>query len=721
MIKKITLDQVASYKSSKNLETDKKTNLIYGLNGTGKSTISNFLYDQNDLNYDKCCIEGLEGNDEILVYNQRFILENFYESESQDGIFTLSKSNQEAEQKIQKAREEKNSLKDKFEANNLSRNEIASERDEVTKEVENKVWEVKTEYTGGDRVFEYCFNKLKSSRSKLFEHLSQINKPEQKPSKSLENLKKEIQSITGDDAKKIDYSPKINFGSSNIESNDLVSKVIVGSDNSSVGEFITKLGNSDWVKNGLSFLPEEINKKEKCPFCQEETITKDLMLKLKGYFDETYQKDISNLKDLEKAYRNSIASIPDLSKYEENPKHEKYKKEFNSKFKALEATLSKNITLLEEKINSPSQSLHLEDTSKLVTDLDFIIDSINKNTKVHNDKIDNIEKSLTDLKIEFWDIIRWEYDQTISTYSKSYKILNDKINTIDQLNSELSKLIKAENDIIITQQKLTVNIDEAIENINQGLLDLGIEDFKIVKYSDNLYKVIRKESDDTIFKSLSEGEKMIISFLYFIEMCRGKKRIEEGDKNKIIVIDDPISSLSHIYVFNIGRLIHQEFLRNDKYEQVFVLTHSLYFFYELTDKNKDRRKENQKLFRLRKNQDGSEILEMKYEEIQNDYQSYWQVVKDENQSPALIANCMRNIIEYFFNFVEKKDLNNVFQKPVMQENRFQSFNRYINRESHSLGQNIFDIKEFNYSDFKDAFRLVFVKNSYEEHYKRMMK
>ena len=160
MIKKITLDQVASYKSSKNLETDKKTNLIYGLNGTGKSTISNFLYDQNDSNYDKCCIEGLEGNDEILVYNQRFILENFYESESQDGIFTLSKSNQEAEQKIQKAREEKNSLKDKFDANNLSRNEFASERDEITKEAENKVWEIKTEYTGGDRVFEYCFNKF---------------------------------------------------------------------------------------------------------------------------------------------------------------------------------------------------------------------------------------------------------------------------------------------------------------------------------------------------------------------------------------------------------------------------------------------------------------------------------------------------------------------------------------------------------------------------------
>lgn len=54
---------------------------------------------------------------------------------------------------------------------------------------------------------------------------------------------------------------------------------------------------------------------------------------------------------------------------------------------------------------------------------------------------------------------------------------------------------------------------------------------------------------------------------------------------------------------------------------------------------------------------------MKYEVIQNDYQAYWHIIKDRIQAPALIANCMRNIIEYFFNFVEKLDFQQVFQKP----------------------------------------------------------
>lgn len=212
---------------------------------------------------------------------------------------------------------------------------------------------------------------------------------------------------------------------------------------------------------------------------------------------------------------------------------------------------------------------------------------------------------------------------------------------------------------------------------------------------------------------------MIISFLYFCELCRGKRSATETKKKRIAIIDDPISSLSHIFVFNIGQMLKTEFFRSDSFEQIFVLTHSLYFFYELTDTNHERRKKTQNLFRLSKNDQGSSISNMKYEEIQNDYHSYWLVVTDPSQPPALIANCMRNIIEYFFNFVQKADFSNVIQMPELQDNRHQAFCRYINRESHSIGQNIFDYKEFNYDDFRDGLRLVFEASGYPEHYKKM--
>ena len=196
---------------------------------------------------------------------------------------------------------------------------------------------------------------------------------------------------------------------------------------------------------------------------------------------------------------------------------------------------------------------------------------------------------------------------------------------------------------------------------------------------------------------------------------------DTSPKKKVVVIDDPISSLSHLYIFNIGQCIKRTFFNSNAYEQVILFTHSLYFFYELTHTNKDKRDETQNLYRIVKYSDGSAIVGMKYEEIQNDYQTYWTMIKNTSTPPALIANCMRNVVEYFFSFVQKKDFNNVFQKPALSADKFQAFYRYMNRESHSLGQNIFDIKEFDYETFKEGLRLVFDECGYIDHYNAMMK
>lgn len=106
MISKIILNGVASYKKEAVLETDKKVNLLYGLNGTGKSTFSEFLYDQSRARFSQCRIGGLEDNDTILVYNKKFVQEIFYEQQGIQGIFTLSKGNAEAQKAIDNANAE---------------------------------------------------------------------------------------------------------------------------------------------------------------------------------------------------------------------------------------------------------------------------------------------------------------------------------------------------------------------------------------------------------------------------------------------------------------------------------------------------------------------------------------------------------------------------------------------------------------------------------------
>ncbi|WP_316784984.1 AAA family ATPase [Pedobacter frigiditerrae] len=721
MINKITLNKIASYKKQAVLETDKKVNLIYGLNGSGKSTFSNLFIDRKNPKFSACSVEGIRDDDDIHVYNQNFIYNNFFEPENLQGIFTLSKENKEAEIKIQKATKEilaKISLKEDTEKKHQQYLDVFNASQLTAK---NKIWEIKTKYTGGDRVLEFCLEGLKSDGNKLLNYVDLIQKTETKPTITIEKIKEDVHFLTSDDAKILDKLPLVNFTAFDIENQELLVKEIVGNKNSSVAGLIDKLGNSDWVKDGLNFLNlEEEQSNNICPFCQEKTITEKLISEIKLYFDEAYERDINSIKEFLEAYNLGIRGIPKKNDYLLNPMLDSKKKDFEIKYNEVAKVIGDNRKLLEEKIKSPSVSVKLINSKTKVEALEKLIQEVNELIEIHNKRMENKPSAFEKIKTAFWELMRWDYDSAISAFQLEKEKANTESVSFNEKIANLGGEIREQQNLIAEQQKHTVNIEEAITSINNSLLMLGIDDFSIKKHSDVLYKIIRNDDDARIFQTLSEGEKMIISFLYFIEQCRGKKSALEANKNKLIIIDDPISSLSHIYVFNIGRLIKNEFLKSDKYEQIFILTHSLYFFYELTDTNKERRKDEQKLFRLRKNTAGTEILEMSYEEIQNDYHSYWLIIKDEQQPPALIANCMRNIIEYFYNFVEKQDLNNVFQKPKLQENKFDAFNRFINRESHSLGQNIFDYKEFNYDDFKDAFKLVFVETGYEKHYNKMI-
>lgn len=723
MITKIIMNNVASYKTSTSLETDKKVNLLYGLNGSGKSTLSNFLYNRSENKFVDCSIEGLKESDTILVYNQQFIRDNFYETEDIAGIFTLSKENKEIKELIDKAKNEISVIEKECEALETKKEAFFSEYEESLGDWQEKIWAIKDEFTGKDSVLAFCLDGLKSSKSKLFNYLIDREKVLEKTDYEIESLKLEAKELTSGDGK-VSSINKIELVEDKLEKSELLEKVIVGNNNSTVADVIEELRNSDWVNKGMEFIDTNEDP-SLCPFCQQKTISKEFIKEIEKYFDSSYQEDKEQVEYLLEEYIKQTSLIVDkVKKLKENRFLSHNLSDIEKLLVLLESVINSNINIIKSKISTPSISVTLTSTQEFISQINTIIDQVNQRILEYNKKIDNIENSRGEIKEKFWKLMQKRFDNTISEYNKKKGENEAYIKEYDKEKSNFKEKKEKQQRIIKDNQKKIVNIDEAVDNIKSSLLDIGITDFSIEKYSDeeSLYHIKRADCEDShVFQTLSEGEKMVISFLYFLERCKGEVRRDSTSTNKIIIIDDPISSLSHIHIFNIGRLIHNEFLRSDTYEQVFILTHSLYFFYELTNINHKEREETQKLFRLCKNEAGSFFSTMKYEEIQNDYQAYWYIVKDQNQPPALIANCMRNIIEYFFNFVEKQDYNNVFQKAELQKTNFMAFNRYMNRESHSKGQNIFDIKEFNYNDFKTAFELVFEHTGYSKHYKKMMK
>lgn len=627
MSTKITMNGVASYIAPAVLETDKKVTLVYGLNGSGKSTLSNYLLDPTNSIYASCVTAGLT-DAQVCVYNSRFVKDNFHEMDKLKGIFTLSKSNKLAEEQLEKAKQNlKIQTKTKDELDKAIV-ELTTGMTTAKTQAEEVIWKIKTQFSGGDRVLEFCLEGFKGTKGRLFDHIAALPLSDTKPTKTIDNLKRESEALSGSKAQHFTKLPKLTYDHVPIEQNNLWNQAIVGNQDSSISGLIKRLENADWVSEGIPFMDAlQTNGDQHCPFCQAETITATVSKAIKEYFDETFSNSVANLKVLLQSYRAKSPLSEPLSSFLDAPLMGLKMAEFEALYGQLEAVIASNIQMIEGKIKSPSGVIVLSNSAALVEKINLIIDDFNLAVQAHNEKIDNKTQALIDIKTEFWKICRWEYDQTISAYSTALTVSDSNLKTrrdeLKPVNEAISGLRQKMTDL----QKDTVNVDAAVAVINTRLAGLGIDSFKIIRHGENTYRLSRNGISSEDFHSLSEGEKTVISFVYFVELCKGKQSAEDVAEKKVVVIDDPISSLSHIYVFNIGQMIKQELFNSQIFSQIIVLTHSLYFFYELTDIKKDRRDLNQKLLRLIKNSSGSQIVEMKYEEIQNDYQTYWTVIQ----------------------------------------------------------------------------------------------
>ena len=708
MLTEIKLNGFASFKHETCLRTDKPINFVYGLNGTGKSSLTRYLAHRDDPKYAQCSITPAIDPDkeEILVYNQDYISETFVDKDRQNGVFTLSKQNKKAYDAIQKATQKLAELDVQDKAIEEAQKKSDATLGTAESHAKDKLWELKTKYSGGDRVLDYCLEGYKGSKASLF---TKVKETEIKPDEALrpiETLKQDLiqlSSVEGKSYPLLSELPNLPIKEEDI---GLLKKVIVGNPKSTISEVMDEFANAAWVRTGIQYIDKDGHR---CPFCHQETITEDFLKELKNYFDDSYEHDIQALQLLEQTINDTLARIAPDTSFEDNPVIAPLREKYLIAFQDFKASLTATLATVRLKIERPNIEQEFSCCQAEVDAVNAIIKEANKQITVFNARVAKLPEVKESIKEEFWKFQRREYDATLSAYDAAVKMHKKDTTDNNKKKEEVEKQRKQQRSIIAANQKDVVNIDEAITHINNNLQSIGITDFHIVKCEEeNAYRISRaEEGEERVFNTLSEGEKMLISFLYFIETCTGRKAADEPEKKKIIVIDDPISSLSHIHIFNVGRLILNSFVVDQPFEQVFILTHSLYFFYEIVDTNHKRRNQFQKLLRITKRANGSEIEEMHYHELHNDYETYWSIINDPDQHPALIANCMRNVLDYYFGFVERLEYHSLFELPELSEPRFAAFDRFMNRESHSIGENIIDIKEFDYNAFRDALRLVF--------------
>lgn len=548
MINKITISGVASYKNEATLETDKNINLIYGINGSGKSTFSEYLRKRTDAEYTECSIEPVINDDEeeIFVYNENYVEEVFYNSDYQRGVFSLSKENVDAHKKIdsantilQKLYIENQKLKDEKKTEELAYKSTKSRYIDL-------IWKIKTLYTGGDRVLDFCFTGLKGSKETLFHHVISVKLLPNAPTEDIDQIKKEIIQLNQYKGTVIPKIPEFNFIAQSIENQHLFEEVITGNPNSRVAKLIDKLHNSDWVKAGL-----ELDSPEICPFCQRPYGNDNIISELKSYFNKDYENALDEIKIMRDRYKRAFEQLPVIDIFSQIDFLSDLKKDYNNTCTLLKNTIESNIRKIDEKYKNPSVIIKLDSTVEYLNKINEIINSANEAIDIFNKKILSVDIEIEELKQRFWSKIRYDYNQSIIEFNNQTKDFDKKTNKINEQVKSLTSQIEKQRKIIATEQNNIINIDASISHINGMLVDMGITDFKIDKYGeDGLYRIIRGDDDTPVFKTLSEGERTIISILYFLEACQGVLNKELSPKKRIIVIDDPISSLSNLYIFN---------------------------------------------------------------------------------------------------------------------------------------------------------------------------
>lgn len=261
------------------------------------------------------------------------------------------------------------------------------------------------------------------------------------------------------------------------------------------------------------------------------------------------------------------------------------------------------------------------------------------------------------------------------------------------------------------------------------LFDFGITSFTLKVYNKSYYKIVR-ENDENAASTISEGEKTFISFLYFYHKVNGGDSPENINNDKILVIDDPISSLDSNYLFIVQQLINNLYEKvlntSNENKQLFILSHNSYFYKYIADyfKNYDKYRLKVSYYIVRKIEKISIIEYTDTNPIKSTYDLLWQELKKDNLDSVNMQNCMRRLLEFYaeqFGFDKIENIKSKFEgdKIII----VHSLIKYLHSGSHNIKDDLyFPVGDNSTPLYLEVFKEIFYELGLKELFdKKMLK
>ena len=454
-----------------------------------------------------------------------------------------------------------------------------------------------------------------------------------------------------------------------LEGRDILTTAIVNSADTELAGFLRGIGATEWMRQGH----EEYSHKagEKCPYCGRDLPT-DFEQIFIDSFDTRYQDNLRRLDAFLALYKQKAN---ELYLPLQNLPSEVYPqigtKVYTDKLAVLKAAIQSNIDIIKAKVEDPASTAALSDISPILDEQADIIKGFNALIDANNAIVDAGPKKRNECTDLVFSLLAFRLKDVITSYQQSDTEMQKELEGLEaeiKKHTETLENIKA---ALKSLRKNTVETETAKDSINNMLFDSGMQGFSLQpkRGVDHVYEVRRP--DGSIADNLSEGERNFIAFLYFYHLVYGSDSADGDTREKIVVIDDPVSSMDSGSLFIVSTLVRQmiEVCRNNAdnrnrtadgnfIKQIFILTHNAYFHREISYSYVSRY-ELASFYLVRKLNMKSTIKlcddvnpnipteRINVNPVKNSYAALWDEYR-EVKSAVPLMNVIRRILEHYF-------------------------------------------------------------------------
>lgn len=342
----------------------------------------------------------------------------------------------------------------------------------------------------------------------------------------------------------------------------------------------------EWIKEGLNL--HSSDKSGICQFCLNTLNINDIYERMQKYQEtlrlkEDLRRIKNDIMDYMNKSNNCLSQIRLLNLNSEIPGYNE--KIFNNINNS--EIYNDLLSVLEAKIQDISLTQDFSETEQLkINNFNDLLYSYVKNI---NDECENKIQELEKLQQNISDFTKMLVDEEVSSSAiihrdhQEYKIVDRKLKNKKELYNFAKRKIDELNKSMSEYSDFKEFLNSSLNNANFPI-NLNVETDDGQTY----YTLQNTQGNKLTIDSISEGEKNIISLLYFyhelLETRNKNKKPKIKDSVSAVIVDDPIASLDAANKYWIMEIVKSliEKCKNSNECQIFILTHSWEDYINLT-------------------------------------------------------------------------------------------------------------------------------------------